>query len=54
VAALEQRLAMRGEAASCDEVEGTVEGVAPSGALRMRTRKGTVDVLAGTLRPLRT
>jgi BirA family biotin operon repressor/biotin-[acetyl-CoA-carboxylase] ligase len=54
VAALEQRLAMRGESASCDEVEGTVEGVAASGALRMRTRQGTVDVLAGTLRPLRT
>jgi BirA family biotin operon repressor/biotin-[acetyl-CoA-carboxylase] ligase len=53
VEALEARLALRNERARVDDVEGVVEAVAPSGGLRLRTASGVVEVLAGTLRPLR-
>jgi BirA family transcriptional regulator, biotin operon repressor / biotin---[acetyl-CoA-carboxylase] ligase len=45
------RLAWIGERASSDDVEGLVLGLAPSGALRMRTDDGRVrEVVSGTLR----
>jgi BirA family transcriptional regulator, biotin operon repressor / biotin---[acetyl-CoA-carboxylase] ligase len=53
IAALEARLALRGCLVSCDELHGVVEGVAPSGALRLRSAAGVREVLSGTLRPLR-
>lgn len=52
VAELDGRLALRGARASCEGVEGTVLGVAPSGALRLQTDEGVVELLSGTLRPL--
>jgi BirA family biotin operon repressor/biotin-[acetyl-CoA-carboxylase] ligase len=53
VEALQARLALRNELARVDDVEGVVEAVAPSGALRLRTPAGVTEVLSGTLRPLR-
>ncbi|MET0339601.1 MAG: biotin--[acetyl-CoA-carboxylase] ligase [Polyangiales bacterium] len=51
VAALAGRLALRGERARCDDVEGVVDGVAESGALVLRTPGGPRVLMAGTLRP---
>jgi len=53
VRALEQRLALRGEEARCDEHVGVVSGVSPEGALLLRTPGGMRTVVSGTLRPLR-
>lgn len=50
---VEARLALRGERVACDEVEGVLLGLAPSGALRLRTDTGVRQLSAGTLRPLR-
>lgn len=47
---VQARLAMRGERVACDEVEGVLIGLAPSGALRLETERGVRDVVAGTLR----
>lgn len=52
VNALEPRLAMIGQAARCGDVEGVVAGVSPTGALRMRTERGLVEVHAGRLTAL--
>jgi BirA family biotin operon repressor/biotin-[acetyl-CoA-carboxylase] ligase len=52
VSALEARLALRGERASCDEVEGVVSGIAASGALRFRVDGVQRELYAGRLRPL--
>jgi len=52
VAALNARLCLRGELARCDDVQGVVEGVAPSGALRMSVDGQLRELYAGTLRPL--
>jgi BirA family biotin operon repressor/biotin-[acetyl-CoA-carboxylase] ligase len=51
VSALEQRLALRGEQARCDEYEGVVSGVSPEGALLLNTPHGMRTVVSGTLRP---
>lgn len=53
IAALEARLALRGERARCDEIEGVVLGVADSGALRMEVAGQERELYAGTLRPVR-
>jgi BirA family biotin operon repressor/biotin-[acetyl-CoA-carboxylase] ligase len=49
VAALETRLALRGERVRCDAVEGTLLGVSPSGALRIATEAGVRELIAGRL-----
>ncbi len=51
VRALEQRLALRGERARCDEFTGVVSGVSPEGALLLKTDQGMRTVVSGTLRP---
>lgn len=51
VRALEQRLALRGENAHCDEFTGVVSGVSPEGALLLKTHQGMRTVVSGTLRP---
>ena len=51
IAALAPRLAMRGERARCDDLEGVVEGVDSTGALVLRTAAGLRTCVAGTLRP---
>jgi BirA family biotin operon repressor/biotin-[acetyl-CoA-carboxylase] ligase len=51
VQAVEKRLALRGERVRCDDVEGTLLGLAPGGALRLQTDSGPRELLAGTLRP---
>ena len=52
VEALGQRLALRGQPVQCGEVVGLLDGVSEGGALRIRTRAGTREVLTGTLRPV--
>jgi BirA family biotin operon repressor/biotin-[acetyl-CoA-carboxylase] ligase len=52
VHALDARLCLRGERARCDELEGIVRGVAPSGALRFSVDGRERELVAGTLRPL--
>jgi BirA family biotin operon repressor/biotin-[acetyl-CoA-carboxylase] ligase len=47
-----QRLALRGQRARCDELSGVVEGVASSGALQLRVDGQLRELYAGTLRPL--
>ncbi len=47
---IEERLALRGERVSCDDVEGVLIGLAPTGALRLETASGIREVVAGTLR----
>lgn len=49
VAGLERRLALRGEAVRCGDVEGTLVGIAASGALMIEAGSGLVEVLAGRL-----
>ncbi len=49
VAKLNTHLALRGERVRCDDVEGTLLGVAPSGGIEIETSSGTVERLAGTL-----
>jgi BirA family biotin operon repressor/biotin-[acetyl-CoA-carboxylase] ligase len=49
---VDQRLAFRNERVRCDEVEGVMLGLAPSGALRLETAAGIRDVVAGSLRRL--
>jgi BirA family biotin operon repressor/biotin-[acetyl-CoA-carboxylase] ligase len=50
--ALNRRLALRGETVQCDGVTGVLEGVAPSGAIRMRTDAGIQERVSGRLRPV--
>ncbi|MDB4977474.1 MAG: Biotin-protein ligase [Myxococcaceae bacterium] len=51
VAAINQRLALRGERARCGDLVGEVAGVSSSGALMLRTDEaGLVECVAGTLR----
>lgn len=52
IAALNDRLCLRGERARCDDVEGEVLGVAASGALRLLVGGKERELYAGTLRPL--
>lgn len=52
VHALNGRLCLRGERARCDELEGVVQGVAASGALRLRVDGDDRELVAGTLRPV--
>jgi len=52
VAALGTRLALLGREARCDDLTGVVEGVAPDGALVLRTSEGTRHLLAGRLRAI--
>lgn len=47
---VEARLALRGERVTCDEVEGLLLGLAPTGALRLDTGEGVRELVAGTLR----
>lgn len=51
VSALAERLALRGELATCEGYVGTVEGVAESGALLIRDERGLHALYSGTLRP---
>lgn len=51
VQALVPRLALLGLAARCDELEGVVRGVDPSGALLFETERGIQQVVAGRLTP---
>jgi BirA family biotin operon repressor/biotin-[acetyl-CoA-carboxylase] ligase len=48
-AALDARLAMRGQRVRCAECEGTLLGVAASGAIRIATALGTRELIAGRL-----
>jgi BirA family biotin operon repressor/biotin-[acetyl-CoA-carboxylase] ligase len=50
--ALDQRLALRGTRVRCDGREGTVLGVAPSGALRLGTEVGVVELISGRIEAL--
>jgi BirA family transcriptional regulator, biotin operon repressor / biotin---[acetyl-CoA-carboxylase] ligase len=50
--ALAPRLAWLGRRARCGDCEGVVQGVAESGALRMRTARGEEELYAGRLVPL--
>ena len=49
---IDAKLALRGSRVRCDEVEGVVLGLAPTGALRLETATGIRDVVAGSLRPV--
>jgi BirA family biotin operon repressor/biotin-[acetyl-CoA-carboxylase] ligase len=51
IAALTPRLALVGERAVCDGLEGVVEGITNSGALLLRNDAGQHTCFAGTLRP---
>jgi BirA family biotin operon repressor/biotin-[acetyl-CoA-carboxylase] ligase len=46
---LSERLALRGVRVRCAEREGSVAGVAPSGALRLLTDRGLIELLAGRI-----
>ena len=48
-AALESRLALRGKRVRCADAEGTLAGVAASGAIRIATEHGVREVVAGRL-----
>jgi BirA family transcriptional regulator, biotin operon repressor / biotin---[acetyl-CoA-carboxylase] ligase len=48
--ALNERLALRSQRATCGELTGVVERVATSGALLMHTAEGPRECLSGTLR----
>lgn len=50
IAAINQRLALRGKRARVDDLIGTVSGVAASGALQLETESGLRELVAGTLR----
>jgi BirA family biotin operon repressor/biotin-[acetyl-CoA-carboxylase] ligase len=50
IAALNERLALRGRRARVDALEGVVSHVAASGALVLTTESGPREVVAGTLR----
>jgi len=52
VHALDARLCLRGQRARCDDLEGVVQGVAASGALRFVVDGRERELVAGTLRPL--
>jgi len=54
IAAVNERLALRGQEATCGDIRGWVEQVAPSGALLMRNERGLIECVAGTLRPCET
>lgn len=49
VEALNARLALRGDRVKLDDLEGTLVGVAPSGAVRIHTGEGVVTRTAGQL-----
>lgn len=53
VRAVEERLALRGERVRVDDLDGVLVGLAPSGAVRLRTASGEREAIAGTLRPVR-
>ncbi|HMI92985.1 MAG TPA: biotin--[acetyl-CoA-carboxylase] ligase [Polyangiales bacterium] len=46
---LSSRLALRGVRVRCAEREGSVVGIAPSGALRLLTDHGLIELLAGRI-----
>lgn len=50
--ALDTRLALRGARVRCEPYEGTLIGVADSGALRLRTEAGVRELIAGRIEPL--
>lgn len=52
VKALESRLALRGELAECDGLQGNVEGISANGALRLRVNGVVRALYAGRLRPV--
>lgn len=47
---VQARLALIGERVLCDDVEGTLLGLAPDGALLIRTEEGVRPIVSGTLR----
>lgn len=49
VCEVDARLALRGERVCCDDVSGTLVGVAPSGALRIKIGSQVREIIAGTL-----
>jgi BirA family biotin operon repressor/biotin-[acetyl-CoA-carboxylase] ligase len=49
--ALDARLALRGRQVRCADCEGTLLGVAASGAIRVATPTGTRELIAGRLEP---
>jgi BirA family biotin operon repressor/biotin-[acetyl-CoA-carboxylase] ligase len=51
VRALEQRLALRGQAVRCEEYTGILAGISPEGALLLQTPAGMRTIVSGTLRP---
>jgi len=51
-AALEPRLALRGTRVRCDGREGTLVGVASTGALRLATDGGLVELISGRIEPV--
>lgn len=48
-AALDAKLAMRGQWVRCGGVEGRLAGVAPSGAVRIETERGVRELVGGRL-----
>jgi BirA family biotin operon repressor/biotin-[acetyl-CoA-carboxylase] ligase len=51
ITAVNERLALRGERATCGDLVGVVERVGPFGALLLRGEHGLHECVAGTLRP---
>ena len=49
---LSGRLALRGARVRCADREGSIVGVAPSGALRLLTDHGLIELLAGRIEVL--
>ncbi len=49
---LDARLAFKGRRVHCEGVEGTLLGIAPTGAARVMTAQGIREVIAGTLLPV--
>lgn len=51
ISAVNERLALRGERATCGDLVGVVERVGPFGALLLRGEHGLHECVSGTLRP---
>ena len=52
IAALRERLALKGALVRCADVQGRFVGVAENGAAKIATSDGIAELMAGTLRPV--
>ena len=50
IAAMSQRLALRGQPVWCDDKQGILDGLTAAGALRLQTHEGPREVCSGRLR----